>query len=98
MSETGHHGSAQPAEQHGEDLLQEPGQEEAQVRTPARTQTHVRDGRAEGMSRNDNKNLMTDSRLLIFTCSSITNNQCQACRPHEDCSFTCSWQRVSLHP
>ncbi len=32
MSETGHHSSAQPAEQHGENLLQEPRQEEAQVR------------------------------------------------------------------
>lgn len=44
MSETGHHGSAQPAEQHGEDLLQEPGQEEAQVRTPAQTHTCATDG------------------------------------------------------
>lgn len=38
MSETGHHSTAQPAEQHGEDLLQEPRQEEAQVcylHTPA---------------------------------------------------------------
>lgn len=32
MSETSHHSSAQPAVQHGEDLLQEPRQEEAQVR------------------------------------------------------------------
>lgn len=32
MSETGDHSPSQPAEQHGEDLLPEPGQEEAQVR------------------------------------------------------------------
>lgn len=31
MSEAGHHSAAQPAEQHGEDLFPEPGQEEAQV-------------------------------------------------------------------
>lgn len=32
MYETGHHSPPQPAEQHGENLLTEPGQEEAQVR------------------------------------------------------------------
>lgn len=32
MYETGHHSPPQPAEQPGEELLPEPGQEEAQVR------------------------------------------------------------------
>lgn len=68
MSEAGHHGAAQPAEQHGEDLLPEPGQEEAQVSVCCPSADHHLPSRsASGTCTRENLLLMVEKDLHVCT-------------------------------